>query len=84
MTNADMAVELIINYLESENIYVGTAEIRSIVEKWEVRLDPIDFISLAAVAISNPNENALTISEIREMREFYFPSKNYLERSFYF
>lgn len=72
MTNAEMATELAINFLESENISVGTAEMAKIVNKWEARLKPIDFVSLAAVAISNPNEIALTNAEIRKMREFYF------------
>ncbi len=72
MTNAEMATELAINFLESENINVEKAEIAKIVNKWEARLSPIDFVSLAAVAISNPNEIALTNTEIRKMREFYF------------
>lgn len=83
MTNAEMAINLVINFLESENITVGTPEITKIVNKWEAKLDPIDFISLAAVAISNPNEIALSRAEIREMREFYFPSENFIERSFF-
>ncbi len=83
MTNAEKAIELMINFFETENISVNTEEIIATVNKWEARLDPIDFISLAAVAISNPNEIVLTISEIREIREFYFPSKNYLERSLF-
>lgn len=83
MTNAEMAIELVINYLESEGIYVGTPETKAIVNKWESKLDPIDFISLAAVALFNPNKNALTNIEIREIREFYFPSKNYIERNMF-
>ena len=77
MTNAERATELIINYLEVESISAGTPEIKAIVEKWEARLDPIDYISLAAVAISDPNEIALTTSEIRQLRDFYFSSKIY-------
>ena len=76
MTNAEMAIELAINYLETEGITVGTREITRVVNKWEEKLDPIDFISLAAVAISDPNEITLTISEIRQIRNFYFPYKN--------
>ena len=76
MTNAEMAIELAINYLETEGITVGTREVTRVVNKWEEKLDPIDFISLAAVAISDPNEITLTISEIRQIRNFYFPYKN--------
>lgn len=72
MTNAELATQLVINFLESEHITVGTHEITKTVEKWESRLDPIDFISLAAVAIADPNEIALTNNEIRKIREFYF------------
>lgn len=72
MTNAELATQLVINFLESEHITVGTNEITKTVEKWESRLDPIDFISLAAVAIADPNEIALTNNEIRKIREFYF------------
>lgn len=72
MTNVELATQLIINFLESEHITVGTNEITKTVEKWESRLDPIDFISLAAVAIADPNEIALTNNEIRKIREFYF------------
>ena len=73
MTNAEMATQLVINFLETENITVGTPEITKIVNKWEARLDPIDFISLAAVTISNPNKTELSNSEIRNFRNFYFP-----------
>lgn len=83
MTNAEMAIELVINYLETENIMVGTREITEIVNSWEEKLDPIDFISLAAISISNPNKVELTNDEIRKMREFYFPSENFTGRSFY-
>ena len=83
MSNTWLAVELVINYLESEGISCGTVEIINMVDKWESRLDPIDFISLAAVAIANPQEVALTKSEIREIRNFYFPSENYIERSLF-
>lgn len=72
-----LAIELIINYLKSEGIMVGKREIKKIVNKWKDKLDPIDFIFLVAVAIANPNENVLTISEIRKIREFYFPQKKY-------
>ena len=77
MTNAELATNLIINFFESEGICVSTPEIKEIVNKWEAKLNPIDFISLAAVSISNPNEIVLTNSEIRQIREFYFPSKFY-------
>lgn len=83
MTNAEKATQLIINFFEAENIMVGTPEIVKIVNKWQAKLDPIDYISLAAVAISNPNETALTNSEIREFRNFYFPSEDFIERSFF-
>lgn len=82
MTNAEMATNLVINYLESEGIYVGTPETIAIVNKWEAKLDPIDFISLAAVAIADPNEIALSIPEIRKIRDFYFPSKIYFKGVF--
>ena len=77
MTNAEMAVELVVNYLESENIIVGTREISKKVDEWEKKLNPIDFISLAAIVLEDPNKIALTNNEIRKIREFYFPSENF-------
>lgn len=77
MTNAERATELVINYLESENILVGTPETKALANKWEEKLDPIDFISLAAIVIENPRKINLSNSEIRRIREFYFPSKDY-------
>lgn len=74
MTNAEKAIELMINYLESERIMVGTPEITRTVIKWEERLNPIDFVSLAAVALENPREIALSRDQIRRIRNFYFPS----------
>lgn len=73
MTNAEMAIDLVVNYFEANHIMVGTSEIREIVNRLEEKFDPIDFISLAALAISNPNKFEFTISEIREIRNYYFP-----------
>lgn len=73
MTNAEMAIELVVNYFEANHIMVRTSEIREIVNRLEEKFDPIDFISLAALAISNPNKFEFTISEIREIRNYYFP-----------
>jgi hypothetical protein len=77
MTNAEKAISIIIEYLESEGIMAGTAEITKNVDYWESKLDPIDPMSLAAVAIANPYESALTNSEIREIRNFYFSSEKF-------
>jgi hypothetical protein len=77
MTNAEKAISIIIEYLESEGIISGTAEITKNVDYWEAKLDPIDPMSLAAVVIANPYENALTSSEIREIRNFYFSSEKF-------
>lgn len=77
MTNTEMAIELVINYLESEHIIVGTNEISKKVNEWEKKLGSIDFISLAAIVLEDPNKIALTNIEIRKIREFYFPSENY-------
>lgn len=71
MTNLELATELMINYLESENITADPA----VAAKWEARFPSLDFISLAALAIADPTESALTISEIRYIRDFFFPSK---------
>lgn len=72
MSNIILATELVVNFLETEHITANNSEIIKLVQKWESRLAPIDFISLAAVVISNPNKIELTNSEIREMRDFYF------------
>lgn len=71
--------EIIIKYLEEEGIYVGTKETQDIVEKWQAKLHLSDAIDLAAVAIANPNEIAISKAEIREFRQFFFPSINYIE-----
>ena len=83
MTNAEVAIKLVINFFESEMITVRTSEIIPIVNKWESKFDPIDPISLAALTIANPINSAISTNEIREIREFYFPSKNCFERSFF-
>lgn len=83
MKNTELAVELMINYLESEGISLDTKSATKAVNKWSNRLGDIDFISLAAVAISDPNELVLTEKEIRNFREFYFPSKNIIERNLF-
>lgn len=72
MSNIILATELVVNFLEAEHITANNSEIIKLVQEWESRLAPIDFISLAAVVISNPNKIELTNSEIREMRDFYF------------
>lgn len=66
------ATEIILDYLESEKICVGTKETREIVKKWQSRLHLSDPIDLAAVALANPNEIAVTNLEIREFRKFFF------------
>ena len=82
MTNAELATKIIISYFEAENIQEQTPTILARVNKWEARLNPLDALSLAAVAISDPPEISLTIPEIRQLREFYFPSSPATERSF--
>lgn len=72
MSNAERAIELIINYFEAEHIMIRTSEIEKNVNKWEKRLDPIDFISLAAISIENPNKFDFTIYEIRKIRDSFF------------
>lgn len=73
------ATEIIINYLEDEGIYVGTKETQKIVEKWQSKLHLSDAFDLASIAIANPNNSAFSKAEIREFRQFFFPSINYIE-----
>lgn len=82
MTNIELATNIIVNYFEAEGIQEQTPTIAARATKWEARLTPIDALSLAAVTISDPPESALTNEEIRQLREFYFPSTNITERSF--
>lgn len=69
-------VNIIIDYLESENIYAGTPETTAVVQKWENHYPHLDNLSLAALALANPNEIQISDSEIREFKEFFFPSEN--------
>ena len=73
MSKVDLSIELVINYLESEHITVGTPEIKNLVIKWHEILPTIDFISLAAIVLYNPNKNVLSDIEIREIRKYFFP-----------
>lgn len=82
MTNIELATNIIVNYFEAEGIQEQTSTIAVRATKWEARLAPIDALSLAAVVIADPPELALTNEEIRQLREFYFPSTNIIERSF--
>ena len=77
MTNIKMLTDLVINYFESEHIMIGTPEIIDTINKWIIRTEhnQIDLLSLAALTIENPNKVALSNDEIREIRNFYFPSK---------
>ena len=77
------ALEIMTNYLESEGIHISESEASAAIAKWNRRIPNLDSLSLAAIAISDPTENALTKAEIREIREFYFPSKNFIERNLY-
>lgn len=72
----EKVVDIIIDYLESENIYAGTPETRAIVQKWYNKFPNLDNLSLAALALANPNEVQISDSEIREFKEFFFPSNN--------
>lgn len=75
--NAEIATKLVISYLEAEKIMVGTPEIKEKVNLWEDRLDPIDSLSLAAVVLFNPTEIILSQSDIRRIKETFFPSNNF-------
>lgn len=75
-TRTEVVVNIIINYLESEHINAGTAETRAIVQKWEDRFPNLDDLSLAALSLANPNEIQISNSEIREFKDFFFPSEN--------
>ena len=83
MTKKDLAFELTINYLTSEEIYVDPFLIKEKIKKWNELVPTIDFISLAALAMADPNEYDFSVSEIRKISEFFFPSKNYIERSLF-
>ena len=78
-----IATKIMVDYLSSEGIYKSTAECGAVVAKWMQRLDINDPLSIAAVAISDPSQITLTESEIRKIREFYFPSKNFKEGGLY-
>ena len=78
----ESALELSLNYLSTEGIAAAPSDILPSLMKYAA-VPAIDFISLAALAISDPKEVALSPREIREIREFYFPSKNTLERSLF-
>lgn len=82
MTNEQKALDIAIKYLESENIICGTKELSNRITKWENKFDPIDPYSLASLAIANPLESNLTKSEVRHIKEFFFPSDNYIESIF--
>lgn len=78
------AVQIMISYLNSENIFISAAEATSAIAKWTTKFPDLDAFSIVALAISDPQEIAITPNEIREIRNFYFPPKNLIERSNYF
>lgn len=73
-SNSTLATKLACGFLESENIPVETTVMQKTVEKWERRLEPINFVELAAIALENPPTPVLTRQEIRKIRSFYFPN----------
>ena len=73
MSKVDKVTKIVSDYFEARNIMVGTPEIRYLTEKWASKLDSTDYLTLASIVIENPNKNALSNSEIREIRNLIFP-----------
>lgn len=70
-------IRILIDYFESKNIPIGTAEIISLINKYNSFYPDLDPFSLAAVCIDNSNKFDFTEEEIRNFKNLYFPSKFY-------
>lgn len=76
-------VRIMMSYLAAEHIFISTKEAETAITKWSTKYPNLDSLSIVALAISDPQEIALAEAEIREIRNFYFPPKNFIERSCY-
>ena len=81
MTKEREVANIIIDYYSAESMYISDEEAASIAAKWTTKYSILDTLSIAALAISDSNETHFTKIEIDKLREFYFPSKNFVERS---
>ena len=77
-------IKLMLSYLNAEHIYVSRQKAEAAITKWSAKYPNLDSHSIVALAISDPQEINLTDKEIREIRNFYFPPKDFIERSCYF
>lgn len=69
----NLGVEIMREYLNSENIYISQKDAEILISKWEKYYPNLDVLSLVALAISDSSENYhLTPLEISKIRSFYF------------
>ena len=77
MTNIRLineAVELVAKMNEANYIYETNAVIRTRVEDWYNHSDIADAEMLAAVALNGDFEPGITMHDIENLRDFYFPT----------
>lgn len=71
-------IRILTEYFEAKNITAGSAEIFALVNKYSNIYPNLDPHSIAALCIeNNPNKIDFTKQEIRNLKNFYFPFKNY-------
>jgi hypothetical protein len=84
MKNAELniiadATNLALDFYKSEGIYEDRLDVWKRAFNWFSKKNISDVETLAALAISGDYEYGMTTDEIKDIREFYFPSMENIE-----
>lgn len=69
-------VKIVTEYFEFENIYEESVTIKARAEKWYSNTEITDPYTLAAVTMHGEFVPTITINEIKQIEEYYFPENN--------
>lgn len=68
------AVEIVVEYFESENIYEENTTIKKRAEEWYLNTEITDSETLAAVTMYGSFIPSIQINDIKQIKEYFFPS----------
>lgn len=70
----EITVKMVTDYFETEGITESTVTIKTRAERWYNHTEITDAQTLAAVVMSGDFEPGITIKEIQQIEEFFYPS----------
>ena len=70
----DKAVKLVVDLFEAEGIYEPTSALKVKAEKWFDKFGILDVQMLAAATIVGEYTDGVTVGDLLNWKEFYFPS----------